>query len=66
MLSLAQKLFGSSNDRQLKRLQAKIVKINEIEAEWEKLSDADIKAKTNEFRERLKGDEDLDDIMAEA
>ena len=66
VLSIAQKLFGSSNDRQLKKLTAKIASINELEAEFEKLRDTEIKAKTDEFRERLKGNEDLDDIMPEA
>ena len=66
MLSLAQKLFGSSNERQLKRLTAKIARVNELEPEYEKLSDSQIKAKTQEFRERVKNGETLDDIMPEA
>ncbi len=66
MLSLAQKLFGSSNERQLKRLTAKIARVNELEPEYEKLSDREIKAKTQEFRERVKNGETLDDIMPES
>ena len=66
MLSLAQKLFGSSNDRQLKRLTVNIEPINALEAEWEKLSDDELKGKTEEFRKRLKDGETLDDIMPEA
>ncbi|MEM9468674.1 MAG: preprotein translocase subunit SecA [Pseudomonadota bacterium] len=66
MLSLAQKLFGSSNDRQLKRLSAQIEQINALEADWEKLSDADLKSKRAEFNERLQNGETLNDIMPEA
>jgi len=67
VLSFAQKLFGSSNDRQLKRLTAKIARVNDIEPEFEALSDEQLKAKTDEFRARLnEGKESLDDIMPEA
>jgi len=66
LLGLAQKIFGSSNDRQLKRINALIAPINEIEPEFEALSDSQLKAKTDEFRARLKDGETLDDIMTEA
>lgn len=66
LLSIAQKIFGSSNERELKKLYADIAKVNEIEPEFEALSDAALKAKTEEFRTRLSGDETLDDIMPEA
>ncbi len=66
VLKLAQKIFGSSNDRELKRLGAMIAPINDLEAEFEKLSDAELQAKTTEYRIRLQNDETLDDITAEA
>lgn len=60
------KIFGSRNDRTLKSLGKVVNKINALEAEYEKLSDDDLKAKTIEFRERLEKGETLDSIMAEA
>ena len=66
MLKFAQKIFGSSNDRELKRLGAMIAPINDLEPEFEKLSDAELQAKTTEFRIRLQNNESLDDIMPEA
>lgn len=66
LLALAQKIFGSSNDRQLKKLQTMIEPINALEPEFEALSDEQLKAKTDEFRSRLKEGESLDDILPEA
>jgi len=66
ILSLAQKLFGSSNERELKKLSNAIEPVNQIEPEFEALNDEELKAKTLEFRERLSKDETLDDIMSEA
>ncbi|MGB1076995.1 MAG: preprotein translocase subunit SecA [Bdellovibrionales bacterium] len=66
LLKLATKLIGSSNDRALKRLQNDVEKINALEPELEKLSDADLKHKTVEFRERLEKGETENDILHEA
>ena len=66
LLQLAQKIFGSSNDRELKRLSSHITSVNDLEPEYEKLSDSELKAKTEEFRERLKKGETLEDIQPEA
>ncbi|WP_394202276.1 preprotein translocase subunit SecA [Shewanella waksmanii] len=63
---LLTKIFGSRNDRTLKSLGKVVKKINALEAEYEKLSDDELKAKTAEFRERLEKGETLDSIMAEA
>ncbi|WP_445776320.1 preprotein translocase subunit SecA [Shewanella sp.] len=63
---LLTKVFGSRNDRTLKNLGKIVAKINALEADYEKLSDEELKAKTDEFRKRLEGGETLDDIMAEA
>ncbi|MDY6364899.1 MAG: preprotein translocase subunit SecA, partial [Cyanobacteriota bacterium] len=63
---IARKIFGSANDRYIRK-QYKIVRhINELEPQFIKLSDDELKAKTVEFRERLKKGETLDDILPEA
>ena len=65
--SLAYKLFGSSNDRQLKALQPQVDQINALEKDMEKLSDAEIRKQTDLFKERLAdGKETLEDILPEA
>jgi len=63
---LLTKVFGSRNDRTLKGLQKVVNKINALEADYEKLSDEALKAKTAEFRDRLAAGETLEAIMAEA
>lgn len=60
------KIFGSKHDREMKRIQPVIDKINGLEAGIKKLSDDELKAKTPEFQQRLKNGESLDDIMEEA
>ena len=63
---LARTVFGSANDRFVKR-QFKIVQqINTLEPEIEKLNNDELKGKTDEFRRRLKEGETLDDILPEA
>jgi preprotein translocase subunit SecA len=66
MLGFAKKLFGSSNDRKVKTLTARVAKINAYEAEYAALSDAALQAKTDEFKARLEKGETLDDILHEA
>ena len=60
------KMFGSRNDRLLKQLSKEVTKINALEPIFEALSDEEIRAKTNEFRERLANNESLDDLIPEA
>ncbi|NMA46823.1 MAG: preprotein translocase subunit SecA [Lentisphaerae bacterium] len=60
------KLFGSRNARVLKRLQPLVERMNGYFASYNSLSDAELQAKTSEFRERLQKGETLDDIMCEA
>ncbi len=63
---IARALFGSANDRFVKK-QFKIVeKINALEPDFIKLSDEELKAKTDQFRDRLQKGETLDDILPEA
>ena len=56
---ILRKIFGSQNDRMLRKLAPAVVKINALEPEISKLSDDQLKAKTGEFRERLKKGEAL-------
>ncbi|GIU38472.1 preprotein translocase subunit SecA [Shewanella colwelliana] len=63
---LLTKIFGSRNDRTLKTLGKVVTKINALEADFEKLSDDELKAKTVDFRERLASGQTLDDVMPEA
>ncbi len=59
-------IFGSSNDRTLKRLRKTVAKINKLEPSFEQLSDEQLKAKTAEFKERLANGETLQAILPEA
>ena len=64
--TLAKKVFGTPNDRLIKATRPLVEKINQLEPEFVKLSDEEIKAKTEELRERARGGEDLDDLLPEA
>jgi len=63
--SLLRKVFGSRNDRILKRLQKNVNKINSLEPELKKLSDHELRAKTDEFRKRYQDGETLDQLLPE-
>ncbi len=60
------KVFGSRNERELKRLSKKVSEINALEESMSQLSDADLKAKTGEFRQRLADGASLDSLLPEA
>ena len=66
VLNFLTKLFGSSNDRILKKIQPIIDNINEFEPPTQALSDTQISEKTTEFKNRLAKGESLDDILPEA
>ncbi len=66
MLNFIQKLFGTKNERELKRIAPLVHEINGLEADMEKLSDSELRAKTDEFRERLASGAALDDLLTEA
>ena len=66
VLSLVTKAFGTANDRYLKRLKKNVDAINAIEPELEALDDAALRARTDEFRQRLANGETLDDILVDA
>ena len=63
---IARKIFGSANDRFVKKQYKTVNQINALEPDFIKLSDEELKAKTDEFRRRLKNGETLDDILPEA
>ena len=60
------KLLTMGEGKQLKRYQAKVDKINALEPEFQALSDEELAAKTQEFRERYAAGESLDDLLPEA
>ena len=60
------KLFGSKNEREVKKLWPKVREINALEPQIQALSDAQLREKTNEFRERLAKGATLDDLLVEA
>ncbi len=64
--SISKKIFGSQNDRELKRLQKVVVKINALEEEIKELDDAALQAKTAEFKRRHADGETLDALLPEA
>jgi len=66
MLGLVKKLFGDANEREIKRCLRVVERINALEPDFEKLSDEQLRGKTNEFRERLSRGETLDDLLPEA
>ena len=67
MLSaLAKTLFGSENDRVLKKMQASVDAINALEPELEKLSDEELVARTPWLQERIQNGETLDDLLVDA
>ncbi len=65
-MALFGRIFGDSNDRDIKKLQPIVEQINALEADFERLSGSALKEKTGEFRKRLEGGEALDDLLPEA
>ncbi|NCJ09784.1 preprotein translocase subunit SecA [Serratia marcescens] len=66
LVKLLTKVFGSRNDRALRRMRKVVEQINRMEPDMEKLSDDELKAKTNEFRARLEKGESLESLIPEA
>ncbi|ARD17713.1 preprotein translocase subunit SecA [Edwardsiella piscicida] len=66
LIKLLTKVFGSRNDRTLRRMRKVVEQINRMEPEMEQLSDEQLKAKTVEFRERLAQGAALDSLLPEA
>jgi len=66
MLGIAKKLFGTENDRTLKKLRPLVEKINGLEPTFEAMTDDALRAQTEVYRERLAAGETLDDLLPEA
>ncbi len=64
--SILKKIFGSKNERELKRIAPLVDHINSLEPGFRQLSDAQILAKTGEFKERFDNGADLEDLLPEA
>ena len=60
---LSKKIFGSSNDRVIKKILPLVDKVNELEKIYEKLADDQILNKTQELRQQVKNGKPLDDII---
>ena len=66
MLSLLKKIFGTQTDRLLKQLRRQVNQINALEPQMQALSDAELRAKTDDFRARVQAGATLDSILLEA
>ncbi len=66
MLGFLKKLLGDDNEREIKRMTRYVEKINSLEGQMEKLSDASLAAKTIEFKGRLEKGETVNDLLPEA
>jgi preprotein translocase subunit SecA len=66
LIKMLTKVFGSRNDRTLRRMRKIVSKINAMESELEKLSDDELKAKTAEFRARLAKGDTVESLLPEA
>ncbi|HYA87356.1 MAG TPA: preprotein translocase subunit SecA, partial [Nitrospirota bacterium] len=64
--TILKKVFGTANERELRRIQAQVDQINAFEEGISRLTDAELRSKTNEFKKRLQEGESLDDLLPEA
>ena len=65
-MNVIQKVFGTHSERELKRIEPLVKRIEELRPSMQQLSDAELKAKTEEFKKRLSEGETLDDLLPEA
>ena len=65
-MKLLEKIFGTYSGREIKKIEPLVDKIEQIEEELKKLSDEELRAKTDEFKKRIENGETLDDILPEA
>lgn len=64
--TVLKKIFGSKNERDIKKMQPLIDKINALELDYQQLSEVELLGKTGEFKERIANGEKLDDLLCEA
>lgn len=65
-MGFVKKIFGDVNEKDLKKINKIVVKVNQFEPSIENLTDQDLQNKTNEFKERINAGESIDDILPEA
>jgi preprotein translocase subunit SecA len=63
---ILKKIFGSKNERELKRMAPLVDRVNALEPHFRRLSDAELQQYTPKFKERIAQGEDLDDLLPEA
>ena len=66
MVNIARKIFGSKNDRELKKIRPLVERINSLESALQPLNDEALRGKTASFKERIARGEALDAILPEA
>jgi preprotein translocase subunit SecA len=64
--SLARKIFGSANDRRVKSYRPRVAAINALEADFQRLTDDQLRAKTEEFKQKIAAGASVDDVLNEA
>ena len=65
-MKLSEKIFGTHSQRELKRIEPLVDKIESLRPSMQNLSDEELRAKTQEYKDRLKNGETLDDLLPEA
>jgi len=65
-LKILERIFGNYSDKEVKRLEPLVDKIESLESEMAKLTDEELRAKTPWFKQRLNDGETLDDLLPEA
>ncbi len=66
MFTFLQKVIGNAHERAVRRMRPRVAKINALESKIEKLSDAELNAKTAEFKQRIENGESLDHLLVES
>ena len=64
--AILKKIFGTKHERDVKRLTPRVAEINALEPSLTSLDDAALRAKTDELRQRLAADDDLEELLPEA
>ena len=65
-MGIIQKIFGTRSEREVKKLMPLVTRIESMEDEMKALTDEQLREKTDEFRKRYQGGEDLDSLLPEA
>ena len=66
LTAVARKLFGSSNERRVRKYQPRVQEINDLEAELAKLTDEQLRARTEDFKKQVADGTALDDLLVPA